>query len=284
MDVEQLQGAVQRLVWPDHGDLNCGESGHPAGHSCLLASDGTGIDEILRELSNWYGTPLTQDSALAALPSDIPVSWECVWAYGGRWIGLGRDTSAEVARPLLTVAHRPAPSTAGLPADASWVDRLVASTGWEPRELSEVDWADIESRLGTRLPSDYKRLIDTFGDGLFNSLLDVFTPDNVIWHTEYFARQGQESWEPHPPFPAPGGLVPWAGNEHEQSFYWVADDPDPDRWTVYATYEGPQEGIRFDCTASEFLFRQLTDPENPFSADYFRAHWFQACDPSDERS
>lgn len=284
MDVEQLQTALQRLVWPDHGDLDCGEPGHPAGHSCLFASDGTDIDEILRALSDWYGAPLTQDSALAELPGDLPTRWECVWAYGGRWFGLGRDTSTELARPVLTVVHRPALTTAELPAAASWVDRLVAITGWEPRELPEVDWADVESRLGTRLPSDYKRLIELFGDGLFDAFLHVFPPDSLIWHTEYCTRQGQESWEPHPPFPAPGGLVPWAGNEHEQSFYWVADNPDPDRWTVYATYDSPEEGIRSDCTASEFLFRQLTDPEHPFSADYFRAHWFQGINSSDERS
>ncbi|WP_169528841.1 hypothetical protein [Actinomadura rifamycini] len=43
------------------------------------------------------------------------------------------------------------------------------------------------------------------------------------------------------------------------------------------------EGTRFDCTATEFLFRQMTDPDFPFysPADHITGHWFSAFVRSD---
>ncbi|WP_406724909.1 hypothetical protein WJ438_09955 [Streptomyces sp. GD-15H] len=35
---------------------------------------------------------------------------------------------------------------------------------------------------------------------------------------------------------------------------------------------------RFDCTATEYLFRHLTDPQHPIPMPVdFRAHWFMDC-------
>lgn len=37
------------------------------------------------------------------------------------------------------------------------------------------------------------------------------------------------------------------------------------------------EGGRFECTATEFLFRQMTDQQHPFhtAVEQVRGHWFQ---------
>ncbi len=73
------------------------------------------------------------------------------------------------------------------------------------------------------------------------------------------------------------------GNEHEQSFHWITEGPDPDRWPVYVTGAQPEAGHRFDCTATEYLFRHLTDPQHPVPMPVdFRAHWFMDCSGSVE--
>jgi hypothetical protein len=136
-------------------------------------------------------------------------------------------------------------------------------TGWVPRTAGRIDWAAAESHLGTPLPSDYKELVGAFGKGMFDGFHCVFMPDDPVESTELAARLGQAPGEPHPPFPAPGGLVPWMGNEHEQSFHWTTEGADPDRWPLYVSGVAPETGDRFDCTATEYLFRRLTDPQHP---------------------
>ncbi|WP_369149085.1 hypothetical protein [Streptomyces sp. R44] len=48
--------------------------------------------------------------------------------------------------------------------DEEWVERLIGITGWiQPPQRPDPDWAQIEARRGTRLPGDYKRMVETFG-------------------------------------------------------------------------------------------------------------------------
>jgi hypothetical protein len=69
-------------------------------------------------------------------------------------------------------------------------------------------------------------------------------------------------------------VIPWSDNEHEERFFWITEGPDPDRWPVYAL-DSLNEGSRFECTATEFLFRQMTDPAFPLTTTSdFRGHWF----------
>ncbi|MFI9825135.1 SMI1/KNR4 family protein [Streptomyces sp. NPDC052013] len=282
MDADQLLATVAGLVWPDFGELTCDEPGHPAGHVCLPVSASMPVNHLVETIDDRYGSP---HSHLPSLPCDEEIDWLCAWAFGGRWIAFGHFRSGVDARPVVTVTERSTPSPDQLPAEASWLDRLVAITGWAPGQAHEVDWAAVESRLGTRLPTDYKRLVETFGEGQFDGFLDVYLPETMRQFAACEAALGQQPWEPHPPFPAPDGLLAWAGNEHEQAFYWITESPDPDQWPIYATGVGPEEGHRFDCSTTEFLFRQLTDRRHPFSipAD-FHAHWFLSYNGSGELS
>ncbi|MGR8009516.1 hypothetical protein [Streptomyces hypolithicus] len=139
--------------------------------------------------------------------------------------------------------------------DGDWVERLMGITGWTPPpRRPDVDWGQIEADLSTRLPSDYKRMVETFGDGAFDGWLDL----------------NQQPWthlREH-------GLLVWAGTEHEDQYCWRIDDGDPDGWPVVVqTFDG--EIIPFDCPAAEFVCRILLDPNHPFTmACYFDTHWF----------
>lgn len=270
MDVEPLLNTMAPLIWPDHGDLACSRPGHPAGHTCLPAP-GAGPRDLAEAVSGRYGSPVGGKTPLPPLP--FPSEHVRAWAFGGRWIRLVREDTG----PCLVVTDRTVPGANGVPADASWVDRLVAVTGWASNRVRTIDWAPVEAELGTRLPRDYKVLLETFGRGQFDGFQPVHFPRDVLRTAAFHARHGQRRWEPHPPFPAPGGVLVWATNEHEQTFHWLTGGPDPDRWRVYATEEGIEPGEVFDCSATEFLYRQLTDPGHGFRIPAaFRAHWFES--------
>ncbi|MEU1787264.1 SMI1/KNR4 family protein [Streptomyces sparsogenes] len=314
MNEDELLPALHGLVWPDTGKLECRAAGHAPGHLCLTIGGEEALDALVEQLGDWYGEPRTlvsegrADSSVSertGLPlltpfgEDEQVVEMRAWAFGGRWIGCGAVRVGGEARLVVVVAPRTAPAPEELPADASWLDRIVAVTGWDAEQvradpirlermhsgrIRPVDCAAAEARLGTALPSDYKRLVETFGHGAFDGFLDVRLPADIVKSAEFAAgwakTHGLRSWEPHPPFPEPGGLLPWAGTEHETSFYWITEGPDPDAWPVYVTEVGPEAGDRFDMTASEFVFRMLTDPDHPYSipAD-FAAHWFMNYNP-----
>lgn len=309
MNEKELLSSLHGLVWPDTGKLDCRSAGHGAGHTCLTIPDGAGLSELVDTLSDWYGEPRTLVSEGRADPAvskrtGLPLiasfgDGERVvemraWAFGGRWIGCGVVRVDGEARLVVVLAPRTTPAPDELPAGASWLDRLTAVTGWDADQVGidpirldrmysgrirTADCAAAEERLGTALPSDYKKLVETFGDGAFDGFLDVRLPADIVKGAEFASgwakAHGTPSWEPHPPFPEPGGLLPWAGTEHETSFYWITEGPDPDAWPVYVTEVGPEAGTRFAMTTTEFVFRMLTDPEHPYSipAD-FAAHWF----------
>src|SRR4051794_31931890 len=53
------------------------------------------------------------------------------------------------------------------------VDRFPPS-----RPPLAIDWAAFEASFGTALPSDYKKLVETYGYGRFNNFLTVFLPSS----------------------------------------------------------------------------------------------------------
>lgn len=224
-------------------------------------------------LANRFGTPRTLaldgftdptagdcgGAALLAPFGDRTVTMRA-WAYGDQWFGTGtvRDAGGEV-RPVLVVVRRDVPEVLALAPhegdDLDWMERLKRITGWSGAdERPDVDWAEIESRLGTALPGDYRRMVETFGAGSFDAFLDL----------------NQEPWT----HLRDDGLLIWAGTEHEDLYCWRTDDADPDRWTVVVrTFDG--EDVPFGCRAAEFVCRALTDRSHPFTlARYFDTHWF----------
>ncbi|MGW7329180.1 hypothetical protein ACWGIU_11445 [Streptomyces sp. NPDC054840] len=181
-----------------------------------------------------------------------------VWAHEGQWIGAGtaQDAQGDTV-PVLAVSPRQVHvlpvGTAGQ--DEDWVQRLIGITAWTPPpQRPDVDWAQIEARMGTRLPSDYKRMVETFGEGAFDAYLHL----------------NREPWTDS----KEDGLLVWAGTEHKNLYCWQTDDGDPDHWPVtMQTFDG--EIVPFDCPTAEFVCRILLEKDHPFTmAHYFDTHWF----------
>ncbi|MFE1558949.1 hypothetical protein ACFW6V_28695 [Streptomyces sp. NPDC058734] len=237
----------------------------------LYLSQDIDPEALVERLADRHGAPLTLvldgstdpgvDEARGAGPL-LPLlegrgETVMAWAYGDQWIGAGtaQDAHGDVF-PVLATAPRRVREPAGAPGrDEDWVDRLIAITGWNmPPRRPGLDWEPAEARVGTRLPGDYKRMVDTFGKGAFDGYLDLI----------------QEPWTDL----REDGLLIWAGTEHEDLYCWRIDDGDPDRWPVTVqTFDG--EIVPFDCSTAEFVCRILLDPHHPFTmARYFDTHWF----------
>src|SRR5690349_8113259 len=102
------------------------------------------------------------------------------------------------------------------------VERLARLVNVSPR-IEVFDWAAIEASLGLSLPTDYKKLVESFPDGRFQGAIRLNRPgdyDNPA--TEYLgfyanklgdmrsAREFGDGDFPYPIFPEQGGLLPWA--------------------------------------------------------------------------
>ncbi|MBL1087983.1 MULTISPECIES: SMI1/KNR4 family protein [Streptomyces] len=318
---EALLSAVHRLAWPGTGDLRCEEAGHPTGHICLTVpsapmnpakfsdfsdySDSPGpshrpdLSALQEALSRRYGRPrnLAMDgyadptvTRRTGLPLLTPFGERLVemraWAHGSRWIGCGSARFDDGIRPVVLVAEGQDPA-ADVPEGSSWVGGVVAVTGWDASGRHTVDWAETEARLGTPLPSDYKRLVDLFGDGAFDGYLQLHVPGSCFkstdlvrqtaWLSEWASATSSALWEPYELYPAPGGLLQWASSEQADAFFWLTEGTDPDRWPILITEDTHDSWVRFDGTTTEFLYRMLTDRQHPFStARYFDSHWFES--------
>lgn len=141
---------------------------------------------------------------------------------------------------------------------------------------SEDGWLAAEAELGLALPDDYKDLIRTYGTGSWERtelfILSPFNPDfgyNLVrqcFKTEgdnytildaeraakkFLTEEGCEPY-PHPIYPEPGGIIPWATNGNGGRMFWLTDGPAESWRTAY--HEDKTESFRLlDLTTTEIL-------------------------------
>ncbi|MFJ2025087.1 hypothetical protein ACIODW_14980 [Streptomyces sp. NPDC087897] len=107
-----------------------------------------------------------------------------------------------------------------------------------------VGWARAESALGTALPADYKRLVETYGDGVFDETIRLLVPDSAHDDCDLYAQTAEREeilaglwkFEERPAGLREAGarVLPWAFEEGTGAFlYWlVRPGLHPDAWTV----------------------------------------------------
>ena len=120
---------------------------------------------------------------------------------------------------------------------------------------SPRDWEAIERRLG-RLPMDYKEFVNSYGTGVVDEFLWVFSPstrnDNLslgCQHENILADlRGTRDKYPvlyrvnvHPEV---GGLFPMAGTDNGDTVYWETNGP-PEAWTMAVMGPRAPEIFRF---------------------------------------
>ncbi|WP_143202910.1 hypothetical protein [Streptomyces sp. CB02261] len=133
------------------------------------------------------------------------------WAHAGQWLGAGTalDAQGDIVPVLATVPRQAQTLPAGIAQqDEDRVERHIGITGWNlPPQRPDVDWAQIEERMGVPLPRDYKRMVETFGEGAFDA----------------YVHLNQEPWTDW----KKDGLLVWAGTEHKNLYCWQIDGGNP---------------------------------------------------------
>ncbi len=132
-----------------------------------------------------------------------------------------------------------------------------------------TNWTSIESKVGTRLPTDYKEYVGVFGAGSWAEFLCVLTPfyrwshpESVDFFTWVKTRLSglndvhQTFPEFAPPFcefPASGGLFPIGFTDNGGTICWQTEGT-PDSWPVVILAEEYPLGYnKYDTSLTEFL-------------------------------
>ncbi|MGW9029393.1 SMI1/KNR4 family protein [Streptomyces sp. NPDC055722] len=149
------------------------------------------------------------------------------------------------------------------------MDLLLRATGRDARDAAQP-WAEIEAELGTELPGDYKQLSQAFGVGEFSQVVSVLCADETrvadllrMWRV--LLENDDPSDGPFAPYRihepgTTGGLIPWGISRAADKFFWQVTDGAVDAWPVLAKMEDAEEWDRYEMSATEFLYRILTDP------------------------
>ncbi len=129
-------------------------------------------------------------------------------------------------------------------------------------------WASVEAKLGTRLPSDYRAYIETFGSGCLDDFIWVFNPFSTNPNLNLHARseaalqalrelQSQHASEvSYPLFPAVAGLLPWGATDNGDVLYWLTMGP-PDEWDVVVNAARDARTERYAAGMTAFLAKIL---------------------------
>ncbi len=139
----------------------------------------------------------------------------------------------------------------------------------ESPEENRGDWDSAEARLGTLLPSDYKRFVGIYGTGGIVTepnldILWILNPfsenisknliDGALGLTEYFRSQDMSEWpKKYDVFPEPNGLLAWGQCLDGNTIFWRMRGPPDEWWIEYDETRGPDRFLYPDKTFITFL-------------------------------
>ncbi|MEU8843330.1 SMI1/KNR4 family protein [Streptomyces roseus] len=137
-----------------------------------------------------------------------------------------------------------------------------------PSEPRTKDWSEIETTLGTELPSDYKEFIRVYGGSYWDDYLYVLEPEcpNDNYDLLEYARDQAEAlpglWEfekkPAELEVEGNHVIPWATTDNGESLYWlVQPGQSPDQWTVMVNEARGGRWEHFPMSCTQFLASSL---------------------------
>ncbi|MGW1028842.1 SMI1/KNR4 family protein [Streptomyces sp. NPDC002577] len=140
-----------------------------------------------------------------------------------------------------------------------------------------VDWDEVESWLGLRLPTDYKAVVSAYGPLDIGEFIWLHAPcvqegrfDYAAWLRDTH-RHGRVSCEEAPTreprvfHPDPGGLLAWGTTRATSNLFWdTSASEDPDEWPVVmfhqdAVYAGVDPWQSYDAALLDVLTTAVRD-------------------------
>jgi hypothetical protein len=164
----------------------------------------------------------------------------------------------------------------GLNQMPTYVERLTTMVPppKEPRDAGTPSaWSEVEAKLGLTLPDDYKQIVALYGTGQWQGFWFMLTPFTEnrflnLWLQSQTGDAGQTSkldaeryirdslpdfGYPHPIYPEPGGILPWASTDNGGNFFWLTKGPS-DGWNTIYYADRSFEFQEYDLSCSRLLF------------------------------
>ncbi|MBW5482607.1 SMI1/KNR4 family protein [Streptomyces bambusae] len=165
------------------------------------------------------------------------------------------------------------------------MQEIVNRLHWDPLSL-EISWEEVEDELHCTLPEDFKALCETFGRGAFSGFLEIASSPGgseltLLNQWRSLQRIMQENpfaaaeLEHYGVYEAGGsGLLPWADTYSECQIYWLASSAPHEEWPI-VVQDSEGEWSEFNMSASEFVFRALTDLDFQFGVAEYGPPFYQ---------
>jgi hypothetical protein len=132
-------------------------------------------------------------------------------------------------------------------------------------------WRDVEAKLGTALPADYKAFVQRYGLGFFMEYLWIWTPKAYDRHVRLeqevpsvLKMFREDEYFSFKLWPEPGGLLPFGVTIDGDYLAWATEGP-PESWRVRVLDRatGYEVAHAYDCDLTDFLAGVATDTISP---------------------
>lgn len=149
------------------------------------------------------------------------------------------------------------------------IKKYLKSKSIETKDYDVQKWAEIESRMGTELPSDYKEFINEYGTGNINNFMWILTPFDENEYVNLFkmgmkiseAYMTSKLYNPdffkHDVFPVVGGILPWGYTENGDELYWLTEG-ESDDWKVIVYESRSSDFYEYSMGFVQFIYELIS--------------------------
>ncbi|WEO95810.1 SMI1/KNR4 family protein [Streptomyces sp. FXJ1.172] len=139
------------------------------------------------------------------------------------------------------------------------------------RPAAPESWRAVEEWVGCELPSDYKELVDGFGDGVLFRHLFIPHPegsDPLLTFMREERRYLHAAFQEVPDIPPPvasawDSVVPWAYHDGNGDVCLLVRDPAEERWHVAVAFRQCPGFLLIDGGVAEFLRLMVREKRFP---------------------
>ena len=130
---------------------------------------------------------------------------------------------------------------------------------------SPEQWPEVEQKLGTTLPDNYKIFINKYGSGGFYGFLEVISSFRLrndlvskFWQSrDFYITNGF-----FPVYPDPGGLLLAGGDENGNSLHWLTKG-EPNEWPLVYLEDEHAGYELYEMTLAQFLVEWISGKIEP---------------------